>query len=217
MQFQVLGFPVRVENGAYVLAGIYLLLGLQDRSPMIEVIGGILVIFGSILVHELGHAIAAKAHRLGPIDITLHGFGGFTRHRASHRALPELLVTVAGPSAGFLLGGVCLIAAMFVDGGVAGRLLDRLVWVNLFWSAFNLLPLLPMDGGYALLHGLRLISPTAALPVTGGISLIGGIALALGGAWLMASGFPSALFLLWLASTTVTQSWSLLGAWRNAR
>ena len=126
------------------------------------------VVFVSILVHEYGHAFAVKAQGLEP-EIRLHGMGGTTHYRVllplPRRA--EIFISLAGPFAGFLLGGLILALDHFVlhtqafhfrggwfrhayAEGLAGFAIYSLLWVNFGWGLVNLLPVLPFDGGHVL-------------------------------------------------------------------
>ena len=108
----------------------------------------------SVLGHELGHAVAARA--LGAeASIALQGLGGLTR---SYRATPfsrgeSAVLTAAGPLAGILLGLPVLAALAALDwpswtpGGFALR---TAAFTTLGWSALNLLPIVPLDGGHLL-------------------------------------------------------------------
>ena len=124
------------------------------------------VVFVSIIVHEMGHALAARNFGMHP-DITLWGFGGLTSF-SFQRFEPRqsILITLAGPFAGFALAGLILATLMLtrheivifgltVGHGVpvfeVDRNLYRLVYylllVNIFWGVVNLFPILPLDGG----------------------------------------------------------------------
>jgi len=124
-----------------------------------------LVVLGSVLVHELGHAFAARAYGLGPISIVLHGFGGLTRfaRRPSHGQ--GVVVGLAGPVSGMAVGILALPLALWAGmapGWVSGTL-DIVVRINIFWSLFNLLPMYPLDGGQVMWHLLAgRIEPAAA-------------------------------------------------------
>jgi Zn-dependent protease len=127
------------------------------------------VVFVSVLVHEFGHAFAVKAQGIEP-EIRLHGMGGTTHYRVV-LTLPrrsEIFISLAGPFAGFLLGGIVLALAQFVlhthDFAIGlwgfrlaplqrGPLADavmELLWVNFGWGLVNLIPALPFDGGHVL-------------------------------------------------------------------
>lgn len=216
MTFDLFGFPVTVQNGMLILAGIYLLMGVQSRQPIPDVVVGIVVIFASILWHELGHAFAARRLKLGPIDITLHGFGGYTRHAASDRPWKNLVVSLAGPANGLAVGLLALPAYLRVDSGLLGSVLWQFVFVNVFWSLFNLLPMVPLDGGNALLSGLRIVAPAIALPAVIATSAFFGSILLVLGILMTMQGASSALFLVVLAGSVLNRAWALWGAWRHS-
>lgn len=153
---RILGFPTAVDPTALLLLGFYVL---SSNGAPLEGVALAIIVFGSVLVHELGHALAGQAYRLGPISITLHGFGGFTSFSRSPSARQGILVTLAGPTAGLALGVVAFVASLAAGAllpGAAAGLLWKLAWFNLFWSVFNLLPMYPMDGGLVLFHALSL-------------------------------------------------------------
>ncbi len=171
LHFRFLGFPVQVHPIAWLVLG-FILLSRASGGPS-ALLGGVVlaaVLFVSILVHELGHALVARGFRLGPIQITIHGFGGLTTHRRSPSAAKAMAVTAAGPGAGLILGGLSfalylpLVLSGLAEGvsvtspiGLLADLLDTMVWVNIFWSLFNLLPMAPLDGGQLLDSGLVLL------------------------------------------------------------
>jgi Zn-dependent protease len=208
--FRLLGIPVKIESSAMWLAAIYVMFGLQARSSVAVTVGGILVTFGSILWHELGHAAAAQVFGLGPVDITLHGFGGLTRSRRADRPWKDLIVQLAGPIAGFGLGFVILAFAFVVPvNDAVGQIIDRGLFVNLFWSAFNLLPLFPLDGGQAMSSVLRIVLPAHAWNVTTVVGLVGGGLLGVAALAMMATGGGSAIFLLVIAGNVIQNNLAL--------
>lgn len=112
----------------------------------------ICVVFFSVLVHELGHALAVRYFKL-PTEIILHGFGGVTIMPAGHLSRGQsIFVSSAGPLAGLLLGGIFLALFLIVPKGHAGvdAAITYGLWVNFFWTFINLLPIQPMDGGQIL-------------------------------------------------------------------
>jgi Zn-dependent protease len=113
----------------------------------------------SVLFHELGHALVAKAFGYHP-GIQLAGLGGNTRPNSPgpipwHR---DVLLTLAGPVFGLLLAGACFLGLRAqVLGAPASAFLARVCELNVVWSVLNLIPVLPMDGGriaYAILTRL---------------------------------------------------------------
>jgi Zn-dependent protease len=123
-------------------------------------------VFGCIVLHELGHALCARAFGIGTRDITLYPIGGVARlERMSEKPSQELLIALAGPAVNLvitlLLSPVILLALLTVHGdllSVTGADLYTLVvkfltlvgLSNLGLFVFNLLPCFPMDGGRVL-------------------------------------------------------------------
>ncbi len=154
---RIFGFPLTLQPSALAILALFVLMGAQGGAhSAYKSFLLVLVVFGSVLVHELGHAFVARAFGLGPIAITLHGFGGLTRFTHAPKPKQGIFVTLAGPVAGFLLGLVALVGTFFIDTPVVGGLLVTAASFNLFWSAFNLLPMYPLDGGMVTFHGLSL-------------------------------------------------------------
>jgi Zn-dependent protease/CBS domain-containing protein len=125
------------------------------------VFGGLMtaLLFGSILAHELAHAIMARLEGIKIHDIQLHIFGGWTRLGSEpDTPLSELRVAVAGPAASFLIGiffMLCLLLVQWIAPAYPMRLPLRETFRYLFLgnfvlAMFNLMPGLPLDGGRAL-------------------------------------------------------------------
>ncbi|MFH1467697.1 MAG: site-2 protease family protein [Pseudomonadota bacterium] len=162
--FRLLGFPVGVHPMVWLLLA-FVVLSFASDGPMGLAMGLLWagVAFTSVLVHELGHALAAKAFGLGPVEILLHGFGGLTRFRRAGSTTKSLLVTAAGPGAGLALAALSAVGSLGLallpllpGAGFLLVLLGTSLRVNLFWSLFNLLPMAPLDGGQILGHLLIL-------------------------------------------------------------
>lgn len=122
-----------IGNGAYLVAFIYaVLLAL------------------SVLVHELAHALTAKAFNWPGARIELNLWGGHTQF-SSFDATPgkSLAVSMAGPAANFVIAGIGYVLLQIVDPAnpVVNLLWGILVWANLLVAIFNVLPGLPLDGG----------------------------------------------------------------------
>jgi Zn-dependent protease len=116
-------------------------------------------LFGSVLLHEFGHALMARRFGIETEDITLYPIGGVARLRRMPRAPgAELLIALAGPAVNFAIVGALMglgflgLDQVLFDAGLVGMVefLERLVYVNLVLGLFNLIPAFPMDGGRVL-------------------------------------------------------------------
>ena len=153
LKFSLFGMPVAVEWWFWLAA---VLLGggaaAQDPDDWAVVAVWVGVVFVSVLVHELGHAMAGK--RFGAVPaIRLHGFGGVTfLPGASFNRAQHILVSAAGPIAGLLLGlGVLALNKTVSDLPVLARVaVQHALYVNFVWTFVNLLPIQPLDGGQIL-------------------------------------------------------------------
>ena len=112
-------------------------------------------LLGSILAHELSHAVVARRHGVVVEDITLWMFGGLARLGGQAQdAATELRIAVAGPATSVAVGVGCL--ALAALSGVAGApdvVTAALAWlgvINMVLAVFNLLPGAPLDGGRVL-------------------------------------------------------------------
>jgi Zn-dependent protease len=125
--------------GAYVVSFLYAVL-----------------LYGSVLIHELGHAVVAIRLGMPVRRITLHLLGGVTEMTGQAKTPgQEFLVALAGPVLSILLGGVAFVAGQLLTvGGEATRIVALLLWAlmvaNLVVGVFNLFPGLPLDGGVLL-------------------------------------------------------------------
>jgi Zn-dependent protease len=133
-------------------------------TPFLLAVASAIGFFGSIVLHELGHAFAALRNGIGISSIQLWIFGGMARmSRESDSPATEFKVAVAGPLVTFLLvvvltaigigaagwEGFRKAALVETDAGTSG-LLTMVAWlatINLLVLVFNLLPAFPMDGG----------------------------------------------------------------------
>jgi stage IV sporulation protein FB len=122
LHFRLFGVPVRVHP-FFWLATLILGLGPEDVKP-VRVLVWVIVVFISILVHELGHAFMQRYFGGRPW-ITLYSFGGLASCSDCDRSpRAQLLISFAGPLAGFVLVGI-LIAAIAASGNVIGFAISR--------------------------------------------------------------------------------------------
>ncbi len=115
-------------------------------------LGFVVCLLGSVMLHELGHALLARRYGVGVRGITLELLGGYTEmDRDAPTPKVDLLVSLAGPAVSLLLGGLAAGAAWLLpDGGLADSFAAQLAVGNGVVALFNVLPGLPLDGGRAL-------------------------------------------------------------------
>jgi stage IV sporulation protein FB len=127
---------------------VVFLLGYLMSQSLVGMFFCAAVIVVSLLVHEFGHALTALAFGQNP-RIELMPFGGITFHEGRSLSIwKQCLIVFDGPLSGFLLLGVAYFAEMLWNpGGLWGEILLVTQWINLVWTALNLLPILPLYGG----------------------------------------------------------------------
>ncbi|AFE07220.1 M50 family peptidase [Corallococcus coralloides DSM 2259] len=115
------------------------------------VLAWMFIVFVSVLVHELGHAVAFRFFGYQP-SVDLVFMGGVTRPNTDS-PLPwhkDVVSSFAGPLAGLTLGVLCWVVLMQVRGRseVADFFLSNFFFANMVWAVLNLLPVPPLDGGH---------------------------------------------------------------------
>lgn len=153
LRFRLGSVPVEVHPSHLFTSALIGLMGTQGSmagaAVAFEVVSWIGVVFLSVLVHELGHALVSLAFGYRP-SISLVALGGLTNPNAPgpipwHK---DVLLTLAGPTFGFGLAAVAFaLLQLAPPEGAAAAVLRHLLLANLFWSAMNLLPVSPLDGG----------------------------------------------------------------------
>src|SRR5918999_6136019 len=161
---RIAGIEVRIDSSWVVIALLItysMYLRLSVLYPELEGGGAVglavlsaVLFFGSVLVHELAHALVAQARGIRVQDITLFLFGGATRARVESRGPgDEFLIALVGPLTSGLLAGLFGIVAGLgrdvLSTPLAGTF-GYLAWTNLVLAVFNLVPGFPLDGGRLL-------------------------------------------------------------------
>jgi Zn-dependent protease/CBS domain-containing protein len=156
------GIPIYVHGTFLLLIGFLLLRDLGSGTSLavaLASVGFVLAIFGTVVLHELGHALAARRYGIRTKDITLLPIGGLARlERMPDVPRQELWVALAGPAVNLALAAGTIVVAVVFRAGAAtptldasgGGVLGRFVAINLWLALFNLIPAFPMDGGRAL-------------------------------------------------------------------
>lgn len=139
---KLLGFPIEINLSFLILLGI-VFVGFGGLLGVFVVA----LAFGSVLLHELGHAVIARMLGVHIAGIELGFFGGAAKmdgipRRPNH----EIAIAVAGPIVSLVLAGVGLGLGMVFH----SEMLGLIGWINLVLAGFNLIPALPMDGGRIL-------------------------------------------------------------------
>ncbi|WP_437187028.1 site-2 protease family protein [Planctomicrobium sp. SH668] len=159
-QFSIARIPVRISIWFWVGATV---LGFGLLEMGVEyLIAWWLVVLVSILIHELGHALVARAFGYRP-RILLYQFGGLAMYEPYGNYTPQksIAISLAGPGAGFLFFGVLWLLNRFAlpylpimpenFEMMLSFVLLRLFYINLWWGLVNLLPVFPLDGGQVCL------------------------------------------------------------------
>ncbi|MEU5880828.1 site-2 protease family protein [Spirillospora sp. NPDC047279] len=152
------GVPVYVSPSWFIVAVVVTVM-FESQVLRTDVVGRpgsfavafayAVLLYGSVFVHELSHAVTARALGLPVRSVTLHILGGETSiEREAPTPGREFLIAFAGPLVNLVLAGIGVLAHLLLPlPGVALLLVDALTFANLLVGVFNLLPGLPLDGG----------------------------------------------------------------------
>ena len=157
---RLLGIEVRVHATFFlILLWVALQYRGQGLAQMADGLLFVLAIFLCVVLHEYGHALAARRYGIQTRDITLLPIGGVARlERMPDKPVQELVVALAGPAVNVViaLGLVffLLFAGQWIPTSelniVDSHFLQRLAVLNVFLVVFNMIPAFPMDGGRVL-------------------------------------------------------------------
>jgi Zn-dependent protease len=177
------GVPVYISPYWFLVAGLVVVFYAGSLPNSIHPTGVrygvaaafVVLLYASVLVHELSHCVVAQAFGLTVRRILLWPLGGFSEiEQEPQTPGREFTVSAVGPvtslalagigvglNAAFGLGGITLWRYSYT-GSIAGILIDQLILANLVVGVFNLLPGLPLDGGRMLRAGVWKITKRPA-------------------------------------------------------
>jgi Zn-dependent protease/CBS domain-containing protein len=153
------GIPVYISPYWIVIAAVYVVLYANDlrgavgdgAEKYVLAVAFVILLYLSVLVHELSHSIVARLYRLPVRRILLYPLGGVSEiDKEPETPLREFCVSAAGPLMSLVLGGAGWGLTHVFATGWSGALVWQLMWVNLIVGVLNLAPGLPLDGGRML-------------------------------------------------------------------
>jgi Zn-dependent protease/predicted transcriptional regulator len=223
---RIIGIEIRIDSSWAVIAllitySMYLRLDvlypeLSGGGAVALAILSAVLFFGSVLVHELAHAVVSEARGIRVQDITLFLFGGATRARVESRGpRDEFLIALVGPLTSGLLAGLFGILAGLGSGVLSSPLAGTfgyLAWTNLLLAGFNLVPGFPLDGGRLLRSAIwkatgSLSRATRIASMAG--QGVGWLLVAAGVAWLLAGDLAGGIWFAFIG-------WFLVQAARSS-
>ncbi len=143
------GIPVRIHWTFVLWPYLFLTAGLSPFAVVLLTV----VVFGCVVLHELGHSLVARGFGIRVLDISLWLLGGMARmSEIPENPRIEGLVAIAGPAVNFALAGLGLLGLSLSElaGFPGATFWGSFALMNLMQGAFNLIPAFPMDGGRIL-------------------------------------------------------------------
>ncbi|CAN5730702.1 site-2 protease family protein [soil metagenome] len=158
------GIPIRLHF-TFLLFLAYIGFVGQDRGGLIWPLF-VIAVFACVLLHELGHALAAKKYGVHTRDITLYPIGGVAMLEGRPNARQELVIALAGPLVNVVIAVALAVGLVLRHGTIpldpqlrTDTFLSTLFLANVTLAVFNLIPAFPMDGGRVLRSILALRMP----------------------------------------------------------
>ncbi|HEY9608019.1 site-2 protease family protein [Allocoleopsis sp.] len=202
------GIPLFLDPSWFFILALVTLINALDFSGRFELVlawsAGLamaLLLFASVLLHELGHSLVARSQGIKVNSITLFIFGGVASiDRESKTPGQAFQVAIAGPAVSFALFGLLYsLAQVLPNESIAEVLALDLANINLILGVFNLIPGLPLDGGQVLKAAIWKLTGSRFQGVrwaaqTG--KILGGVTIAIGLFLILKEG---QLFAIWLA------------------
>jgi stage IV sporulation protein FB len=157
---RIAGIEVRIHLTFFLLLGWFGVESYQAEGMRVALhtVGLMCMVFLCVLLHEFGHAFAARRYGIRTPDITLFPFGGVARiERMPENPKQEIVIALAGPAVNVMIASALWLGLLVA--GLSGRvdpmrlegsLVAELLAVNVWLVLFNLIPAFPMDGGRVL-------------------------------------------------------------------
>ncbi|HUZ53776.1 MAG TPA: site-2 protease family protein [Streptosporangiaceae bacterium] len=174
----------------------------STQSQYIVAAAFVLLLYVSVLVHELAHCVVARGFGLPVRRVLLYPLGGYSEiEQEPSTPGREALISAAGPAVSLVLAGIGYELAKVVPAGLTHQLIAQLFFANLIVGIFNLLPGLPLDGGRIFRAGIwkitgRQTAATMTAAWAGRVLAIVLVGLALFGQ--RSAGSFVSLYWLWL-------------------
>ncbi len=220
LSFKISGIPVRVHPLFWLVS---IIMGSRLGDPITIVIWTV-VVFISILVHELGHAFVMRWYGEVP-RISLYFGGGLAisggdqaawspRQKFGRTTAEQVIISFAGPAAGFILAGL-VVGLVYLNGGkiiipeggyffqpVFSFQINPNLWyfiffmllINTFWGLVNLIPVFPLDGGQISRAIFTHANPSDGVRQSLWVSVIAGALAAFAGVVVFRQVFMAILF-----------------------
>ena len=149
---RIFDIPVRVHITLLIFLPLFAISFMPVNGPLGLFYGavGAVGLFGSVVLHEVGHSLVARAKGSRILEILLLPIGGMARlDQLPHRPADEIQTALAGPAVSLALGiaGVYAAPLLYPANPLLAILVRELGYINLMLAAFNLIPSFPMDGG----------------------------------------------------------------------
>ena len=150
LKFRLFGFPVFIHWTFWLVAALISgNLDVNDHEGMQRLLGWMVVVLVSILIHEFGHAFMMRHYGDSRVIVTLHSFGGFAAGSRRLSRMQDIYVSAAGPFVQVTAGVMMwwLIDFWVPQSRLAQGMMKSFMWVSIVWALLNLLPIVPLDGG----------------------------------------------------------------------
>lgn len=153
------GIPLFLDPSWFLILGFFTLINAKNFTPHFGLTWAwsagfvvALLLFSSVVLHELGHSLAAKSQGIKVNSITLFVFGGVASiERESKTPREAFQVAIAGPAVSLALFGLFYLLSQALPLSAIGQIITAdLARINLVLALFNLIPGLPLDGGQVL-------------------------------------------------------------------